>query len=213
MILHDRIKHGLMILLALCCGFSATAKHITGGEIIYDYLGPGSSPGTSSYQITLRLFRDENCFSCAPMPPTVIIGLFHNGTGQSVGTKTISISSSNQLPTNALPPCITNPPTLVYLVGLYTFNIELQDNTQGYTAAYQTCCRIDGIENVPNSVGATYTSEIPRMITLGGMGDNSPRFAQGVSVVCVRGVSQPAAVVGYRRVAKIPFPIIHRTIV
>ena len=173
-----------MILLALCCGFSATAKHITGGEIIYDYLGPGSSPGTSSYQITLRLFRDENCFSCAPMPPTVIIGLFHNGTGQSVGTKTISISSSNQLPTNALPPCITNPPTLVYLVGLYTFNIELQDNTQGYTAAYQTCCRIDGIENVPNSVGATYTSEIPGMITLGGIGDNSPRFAQGVSVVC-----------------------------
>lgn len=178
------IKSVLVLLLIAAFGFSANAKHITGGEMIYDYIGRGTAAGTSSYQITLRLFRDENCFSCATMPTSVIIGLFDSGSGAPIGTRTVNISSTNQLPLNGLPPCITNPPTLVYTVGLYTFNIDLPDNTAGYTAAYQTCCRIDGIENVPNSVGATYTTQIPGMTTMGNVGDNSPRFSQGISVVC-----------------------------
>ena len=179
-----RVKSILFFLLVIGCSYSASAKHITGGEMIYDYIGPGTTAGTSSYQITLRLFRDENCFSCAVMPAAVIIGIFNNANGQQVESRKINISSTNQLPLNALPPCITNPPTLVYTVGLYTFNIDLADNTQGYTAAYQTCCRIDEIANVPNGAGATYTTEIPGMITMGNVGDNSPRFSQGISVVC-----------------------------
>ncbi len=173
------------LILLLAGGFiSASAKHITGGEIIYDYLGPGSSPNSKNYRITLRLFRDENCFACALMPPTVIIGLFDNSTRQSFTFRSVGRTSSEELPLNALPPCITNPPTLEYTAGYYSFTIDLPDNAAGYTAAYQTCCRIDGIANIPNSVGATYTTVIPGTATLGAAGDNSPRFAQGISVVC-----------------------------
>jgi gliding motility-associated-like protein len=175
----------IFLILLLAGGFiSASAKHITGGEIIYDYLGPGASPNTKSYRITLRLFRDENCFACATMPASVIIGIFDNSTRQSFAFRSVTRTSSDELPLNALPPCITNPPTLVYTAGYYSFTIDLPDNSTGYTAAYQTCCRIDGIANIPNSVGATYTTVIPGTIILGTAGDNSPRFAQGISVVC-----------------------------
>lgn len=173
------------MMMLLASFFSANAKHITGGEIIYDYTGPGATPGYKYYRITLRLFRDENCFSCAVMPGTVIIGLFDNGTSGIIASKTVSIGSQEMIPLNTLPSCITNPPTLEYMVGYYSFVIELKDNAQGYTAAYQTCCRIDAIENIPNSVGATYTTVIPGTNVMGtAMGDNSPRFSQGISVVC-----------------------------
>lgn len=174
-------------LLILFCSFScffADAKHITGGEMIYDYLGPGSTPNSRSYRITLRLFRDENCFNCAGMPPTVTIGVFNNDNSQLVTNMNLVLSSSGQLPLNTLPSCITNPPTLTYTVGLYIFEIELPYNATGYTAAYQTCCRIDDIANIPNSIGATYTTLIPGSTSLASEIDSSPRFAQGISIVC-----------------------------
>lgn len=153
--------------------------------MIYDYTGPSSTPNAKYYRITLKLFRDENCFGCATMPTSVIIGIFNNNNSNALTFRTINLSTSEQLALNTLPSCITNPPTLTYTVGYYSFVIELPDNTLGYTAAYQTCCRIDGIENVPNSVGATYTTVIPGTSILGAtVGDNSPRFAQGISVVC-----------------------------
>ena len=179
------MKQILLILLLAGSVFTAAAKHITGGEIIYDYLGPGTAANTKSYRITLRLFRDDNCFSCATMPSNVIICVSDNSTRQPVTFRNVNVSSTASLPLNALPSCITNPPTLEYTVGNYIFTIDLPDNASGYTASYQTCCRIDGIENIPNSIGATYTAVIPGLTGLGATGtDSSPRFAQGISVVC-----------------------------
>ena len=151
--------------------------------MIYDYLGPGSG-NSRAYRVTLRLFRDDNCFNCAGMPPTVTIGVFNKDNSQLVTNLNLSLLNSNQLPLNTLPSCITNPPTLTYTVGLYSFDIELPFNAAGYTATYQTCCRIDDISNIPNSIGATYTTEIPGSNTLGTELDSSPRFAQGISIVC-----------------------------
>jgi gliding motility-associated-like protein len=180
------MKYILLILACTGSFFAANAKHITGGEMIYDYLGPGSAPNSKSYQITLKLFRDDNCGQgCAVMPTGVIIGIFNNSNSTAVLFQNVNLSSTEQLPLNTLPSCITNPPTLAYTVGYYTFTAELPDNAAGYTAAYQTCCRIDGIMNVPNTTGATYITQIPGSGTLGPIGtDNSPRFAQGISVVC-----------------------------
>ncbi len=154
--------------------------------MIYEYKGPGSLPNSKSYTITLKIFRDEDCVSCASMPTSVTIGIFSNNNSQLYGGyQTIPLSYSETVPINPLPPCITNPPTLVYKVGYYIFNIDLPDNALGYTAAYQTCCRIDGIMNVPNSIGATFTTQIPGLLALGATGtDSSPQFFTGISVVC-----------------------------
>lgn len=176
------MKQYLLIILLLGGFLSTEAKHITGGEMIYTFV---SSTATSkTFRITLRLFRDENSIGSAEMPPSVIIGIFNNNNSQLVTNRTITLSSIQNVPVNALPLCISNAPNLSYTVGYYIFTIELPNNAQGYTAAYQTCCRIDGIENVPNSIGATYTTVIPGLNNIGTDGDTSPSFAQSISVVC-----------------------------
>jgi gliding motility-associated-like protein len=179
------MKQALFLLLFLSCFSAVNAKHITGGEMIYEYTG-SSAPGFKYFRITLRLFRDENCVGCADMPATVSIGVFNNDNGTRVGAyHSINISSSQIMQLNALPPCLTNQPNLTYRAGYYSFIVELPDNNAGYTATYQTCCRIDGIRNVPNSIGATYIAQIPGKNTLGAAGtDSSPQFAQKISVVC-----------------------------
>ncbi len=180
------MKRTLLVLAFLSCFSFANAKHITGGEIIYDYAGPGSTPGASRYTITLLLFRDDNCANCAAMPASVTIGIFNNDNGSLFGSLyTIDIDNSQPLSTNSLPPCITNPPVLSYTVGYYRFTVDLPANNNGYTATYQTCCRIDNIMNVPDGIGATYTADIPGTKNRpAGFTDSSPRFAKGISVVC-----------------------------
>ena len=62
------MKQWFYITAILLLALPAAARHIAGGELFYEYLGPGvnSSAGkpTSSYKITLRLFRD--CASTGP---------------------------------------------------------------------------------------------------------------------------------------------------
>ena len=173
------MKRIAFVITMLLSYFTADARHITGGEVIYEYLRPGVAAGSRVYRITLRLFRDENCINCAPLPNSVGMALYNNDDRLIVGNFiTVNLNNSALVPTNPLPPCITNPPTLVYRVGFYPFEIELPANTNGYTAAFQTCCRIDNINNTNNSVGATYIGQIPRIQ------DNSPQFSLGIDIVC-----------------------------
>src|SRR5262245_36319388 len=50
----------LLVIIFVFCAVPSFARHIVGGEIYYEYIGPGSASGTSQYKITLRLFRDSN---------------------------------------------------------------------------------------------------------------------------------------------------------
>ncbi|MEO7524452.1 MAG: PKD domain-containing protein, partial [Ferruginibacter sp.] len=185
------MKKTLLISFLLTLFISAEAKHITGGEIFYDFLSATSSSRT--YRITVRLFRDQACdasANCAQLPATVKICIFDRGNNQQFGNCYIVDQSSVQtVPVVVVPACITNPPTLNYRLGIYTFTVTLPNNAMGYTAAFQTCCRIDAIENVASgngdNVGATYTAEIPGTNTLGtSLNDNSSRFETGLSIIC-----------------------------
>ncbi len=182
------MKQTLLISFLLSLFLSAGAKHITGGEIIYDFVS--ATANSKTYRITLWLFRDEiSCGAdpnCSVMPATARIGIFSRDNNSLFGSyHDIGLSSNVGIPNNGIPPCMTNPPNLSYTVGSYTFTIELPNNNAGYTAAYQTCCRIDGIMNVGNSIGATYATDIPGTFSLAAtVPDNSPRFNRGISVVC-----------------------------
>ncbi len=176
----------LLLLLILTLGILPVfAAHITGGEIYYDYTGPGLSANSKRYRITLRLFRDENCMSCANMPASVVIGIYNNDNNNLLnGFITIPITRTEILPINALPVCITNPPALEYSAGYYITSIDIPNNEAGFTVSYQTCCRINNIENTSDQVGATYSSNIPGNLVLGALTSSSPRFNTGISVVC-----------------------------
>ncbi|MDQ6890737.1 MAG: PKD domain-containing protein, partial [Bacteroidota bacterium] len=162
------------------------AAHIVGGEMIYDYLGPGSSQNTNKYRITLKLFRDQLTTGAA-MPVSVFIGIFNNDNGfQFPGTNQaydVPKSTEQSVTVNPFPSCITNPPTLDYHVGIFILVVDLPFNANGYTATYQTCCRVNPLANVFNSsgvggTGSTYSCDIPIVA------DHSPQFSTSIDAIC-----------------------------
>ncbi|MEO8412809.1 MAG: PKD domain-containing protein [Ginsengibacter sp.] len=166
--------------------FPCKAAHIVGGEMLYQYVGPGSAPNTSTYIITLKLFRDQLTTGAA-MPADVFIGIFSNddksqypGIGQPY-----DVIKSSELPVqvNTFPPCISNPPILNYHVGEFILQVTLPNNIKGYTATYQTCCRVNPLANVFNSAGvggtgSTYSCSIPPTH------DTSPYFSTVIDAIC-----------------------------
>ncbi|MGB5007286.1 MAG: PKD domain-containing protein [Ferruginibacter sp.] len=168
--------------------------HITGGEMIYQYLGPGSTANTKSYRITLKLFRDETGGGAA-MPGVVRIGIFNNDNNGHISLSPfdISLTSVSQVGVTPPPICMSNPPTLLYTMGTYVFVIDLPNNANGYTATYQTCCRINSLENVltqgppAQGEGSTYLCRIPGSSQLPAGNNSSPQFRTVLSPVCYRG--------------------------
>jgi gliding motility-associated-like protein len=174
-------------LFLLLLGFSflcAHANHITGGTISYTFLG--QSGGNYQYSVTLSLYRDH--FSTgAPLDASAPIAIFDKGTGTMVWNNSIVMHDSVHLHLIAPSPCINNPPTIFYDVGHYTFTVSLPASNSGYVIAYQRCCRIGGINNVinSNSVGATYTAEIPGNSVLPTAPENNSALFTGKDTVDV----------------------------
>ncbi len=182
------MKRFVLIFLLLSCLHVANAKHITGGEIIYDYKSIGNAPNSIIYTVTLRLFRDNSDPTGAAMPPSVSLGIFNNDNNMLVnGYQNISLNQNNPVGVVASPPCLTNAPMFDYSIGTYIFDIELPINSKGYTITYQTCCRVAGISNIGGapSVGATYVGTVPGAATLpSNQINSSPRFQTGISIIC-----------------------------
>lgn len=178
-------KNLLLILSLFILTTGAEAAHITGGEMIYEYLGDGATSTQSRYRITLKLFRDNNCTNCAGMPNSVIIGIFTSGN--LFNNYTVQQSNQFEVPVGTFPPCVQNPPVLSYNVAFFTLEVDLPNNTFGYTAAFQTCCRVNPLQNVfninsGNGTGSTYLVEIPG--NMNNSTNSSPQFDMGVSLIC-----------------------------
>jgi gliding motility-associated-like protein len=181
-----KILFAILLSLSFSTGFAA---HITGGEMIYKYLGVGSGSNTSSYEITLKLFRFRNTTG-APMPPNVTIGVFNN-SNNSLLTSFNATKTGEFAVAVDTPACIEGMPDVTYDVGIYTFNVELVNNAAGYTISYQTCCRINLLVNVftqsggtVQGEGSTYNCVIPGTNRLPVGTNNSPQFSTLVSPIC-----------------------------
>ncbi len=181
----------LAFLILLSFALPSFAAHIIGGEMRYTYVGPGGSPNTKLYRITLILFRGDDPTG-AQFAPFYVVGIYNNDNG----AKIIGTAANNNwqvtqddppgvLPVPiVLPTCIQGAPVLDYTYASYSMTIELPVNQNGYTAAYQTCCRINGIVNMANSTGSTYSCVIPGTNLLPSGDDSSPRFFAPVNVIC-----------------------------
>jgi gliding motility-associated-like protein len=175
-------KSLVIILLTICCSFQLRAGHISGGEMYYRYIGPGTA-GNNIYEVTLRLFRDCSPLNnaggqgIAELPDLVALGVFINGSNTAFLSDIRVNRTSREDITLLNPyPCITNPPPICYQVGYYTTRIELPVNATGYTIAFQSCCRINGLSNGGTSQGATYTANIPGTNLLPSGTNSSPVF-------------------------------------
>jgi hypothetical protein len=56
----------------------AFASHISGGEMSYIYLGPGTNPGTLKYQVTLKMYKD--CASATGLDATVLFSVYNTAS-------------------------------------------------------------------------------------------------------------------------------------
>ena len=183
------MKKSLLSILILLAVFKSQAHHIIGGEMFYNYVGKGTVANTSVYLITLKIFRDQNAPpGTAPMPTEVYIGIYNDDNGQEYPGPYpyYIVPKSDELPVTVdpFPPCINNAPSLDYHVGIFLLTVQLPDNTSGYTAAFQTCCRVDNISNVLNvngiETGSTFSCNIPPAVYK----DNSPEFTTSIDVIC-----------------------------
>lgn len=182
-----------LLLCALgCFGMLLSyANHITGGQMFYTLVS--ESNGNYTYKVTMMLYRD--CYSQgAPLDETAPIAVFDNETLKMVKIFQVPIAQKDKQEITSPDPCILNPPQVCYDVGYYDFTVTLPGSKEGYTIAYQRCCRIAGINNLIGSsnVGATYTAQIPgTSLNSNYPNNNSARFVgEDRVVVCANNAMQ-----------------------
>jgi gliding motility-associated-like protein len=149
----------LVIGILLGCVTSATADHITGGEVYYKFVG--TNGGLYDYDVTVRIFM--RCNSGRQFQNPATFSVFNKGTGSRYRDYDVFLDRIQTLSETSDDPCIINPPTVCYEVGYYQFRISIPGNA-AYVIATQVMFRIDGISNLtPNydQVGATYIGEFP----------------------------------------------------
>ena len=76
------MKHILISFLFAFFISNAFATHIIGGEMRYEYIGPGAFPNTKQYRIHLLLLKDNN--SGANLNTQYVVGVFNNDNNQKV---------------------------------------------------------------------------------------------------------------------------------
>ncbi len=143
----------------------AFCRHIKGGWVQYEYMGAGSAANTSTYKITVYVFK--TCSENGPMPSS--LGIYDAVTYASVVTvsNTSNSYTLQSTPTKtSFDPCLSNPPTICYQVYTYSTTVTLPDNTNGYIIAASDANRVSGIINITNSVstGISFLGSIPGTI-------------------------------------------------
>ena len=165
---------------------SATARHVAGGELFYEYLGVGAA-GTSTYRITLRLFRD--CSSSGPLleNENVSAGIYANNIlVNSLPLPIIGSVNTITLNTSEFP-CLVGSVNVCYQMAIYSSTVNLPNNSIGYTLSRIGCCRVDRVSNLSQltNVGSNYVTKIPGTATLPTGHNSSPQFlVKDTALVC-----------------------------
>lgn len=179
-----------LLTISILIAFSAPsfAAHIKGGYFAYQYLGPGT--GTNlRYRITLTVYMICNPTTAQVSNP-INFSIFNAGTNQFIQDVSVSLTNQYNLNKIADEPCITgNQAGCFYTVVVYDLaSVELPSTPNGYTIAYQRCCRIAGINNVTASgnVGNTFTIDIPgTAVGQNAETNSSPTFlVNDTAIVC-----------------------------
>lgn len=178
------VKHGFFIFLLLLSKM-AGASHISGGELFYQYIGPGAIANTDKYKISVRLFRECNSTGQELSSEIVSIGIFSTQTNTLVSTLVLDNHwLDNPVVIQNTPgaiPCLTGDGSLCYQIALFDGTISLPRTADGYTLSWVRCCRqeVVNIFNTPyadNAQGATFITHIPGTSILPVGSNNSPQF-------------------------------------
>ncbi|MBO9730523.1 MAG: gliding motility-associated C-terminal domain-containing protein [Chitinophaga sp.] len=188
------MKKLFAILICMVCALVAQASHIIGGQVYYKFIS--RSGNSLTYSITLKLYRICGTGPrIAKMPDAVYLSVFDKSNGYArVGDNLTKRSGFEEKNLANIDPCIVNPPTICYQIGTYTTTITVPDNKDGYTIAFQSCCRDPFMLNIVAEpindgsgdlgTGATYYTDIPGS-NLGAQNNSSPTFnKEEATLVC-----------------------------
>lgn len=187
------MKKAFVILLCLVCGLTAHASHIIGGQVYYTFKGQTGNYVT--YTISLKLYRIcDKGPRIANMPETIWLVAFDKANNSFVNKYSIKRNDFQTKTATQIDPCIVNPPTICYEMGLFETDITLPVNAAGYTIAFQSCCRDQFMMNIvaeplPGNgpdlgTGATYYVDIPGT-NLNAVHNSSPTFNKDeATLVC-----------------------------
>ena len=170
-------------------GLPAIASHIAGGELFYEYIGPGTAANSSRYKVTMRVFRDCNSNGQTLPAESVTIGIYNSNDLSLVSSLGLTLQlpfTTINLNTAAIP-CLINAPVVCFQIGYFEGTLELPDNAVGYTLGWIRCCRSDGLANmnVNTGIGGTYVTRIPGTTILSLGHNSSPQFlVKDTALVC-----------------------------
>lgn len=152
------------------------ARHIIGGEMTYECLGPvNGNPNLMLYRFTMTVYRDCATdgtqqqgagFDSDPNSPsnplTGTVSIFQSGVNGPVGRVELAAPLIEPVLPDIGNPCLIVPPGVCVQRGVYVFELELPVVNASYTVVYQRCCRNETINNIltPGQVGASYFIDI-----------------------------------------------------
>jgi len=153
------------ILLGVSSLVQLYGKHIVGGEIYYECLGPGNMTDTRNYKLTMKIYRD--CASDgANFDNPARIGVYSHINGVYAFVRALNVNHIEVENIQAIEnPCLVLPPNVCVEETSYIINLSNTPIIDGsYIVSWQRCCRNNSITNIvqPNNTGATYTIEITK---------------------------------------------------
>jgi gliding motility-associated-like protein len=187
------MKKSFALIITFLYFIQVSASHISGGELFYEYLGPGPSGNTGMYKVTIRLFSD-----CRPIDPEhsqkiedeiIVIGIYNNGDSSLQTSLPLTLEGpiTSIASNTASIPCLTSAPDVCFKVGVFTGITELPITIGGYTLTWIRCCRPKNLANlgISSGAGGTYVTTIPGTSLLPTGVNSSPQFAiKDTALVC-----------------------------
>lgn len=177
----------LVLLMLVFCVYEATATHIAGGELYYEYLGPSSS-GLDRYKITMRLFRSCDSRGQELESEVVNVGIYNSNDLSRVDI--VNLRKDFVAPqviqnTQGLNPCLTGNPVVCYQIGTFSDTILLPKTAAGYTLAWLRLTRVSLDNVLGNNLGATFVTKIPGTNQLPEGNNSSPKFKiKDTTIIC-----------------------------
>lgn len=157
-----RLIFTMLLAFTFLCGYS---KHIKGGFLSYQYLGPGSAANTLRYKITLTVYMTCDDLSAGQLNDVINLTIFRGTSSSVYANPSVNMSQPYELKKVYDEPCILDDQRgCYYTIVVYDLNsYDLPVSADGYTISYQRCCRIENMDNISNSgqVGNTYSIKIP----------------------------------------------------
>jgi gliding motility-associated-like protein len=148
-------KFLLFLIFVFFIPFALQANHVVGGSLTYQQVG-----STSSYNITLKLYRDCKAGNTG-FPANVQIEIVTND-GTPFTSVTIPLTSfAAVIP--EIDSCAVDP-GICLEEAIYTQLVPgLVSSPGGYHLYFQLCCRNNSIDNIsnPSSTGDTWYTHIP----------------------------------------------------